>query len=60
MRDIDMLFLILTLFNTNLGLSNFSKNNEQRKSLQSIEDHMDKIDEKLNRILEAIQNERPI
>lgn len=58
MRDIDMLFLVLTLFNTGLGMSNFSKNTDQRKNLRSVSDRMDVIDHKLDEILEAIKDER--
>jgi len=58
MRDIDMLFLVLTLFNTGLGMSNFSKNKDQRKNLRSVSDRMDVIDHKLDEILEAIKDER--
>lgn len=57
MRDIEWLFLILTLFNTNLGMNNSSKNSEQYKNLQEIHDSLDAVNEKLDSIMEAIKNE---
>lgn len=36
-------FAIISLFNTNLGLSNFSKNNEQEEKQQRIEKKLDKL-----------------
>lgn len=56
MRDIDHLFLILTLFNTNLGLANSSKNDEQHKKQEEMQDHIKAIDEKLDKIMEAIKH----
>lgn len=55
MRDIDRLFLILTLFNTNLGMSNSVKNTEQYENLQDIHEDIKAINEKLDKIMEAIK-----
>ena len=50
MRDIDWLFLVLTLFNTNIGLNNQEKNREQHQ-------HLDEINAKLDKILEVMNHE---
>lgn len=51
MTSLDLVFLFLVLYNTNMGMSNSSKNDEQRTKLEE-------IDKKLNKILEAIDNEQ--
>lgn len=56
MRDIDRLFLILTLFNTNLGLTNSSKNDEQHRKQEEMQQHIKAIDDKLDKIMEAIKH----
>lgn len=57
MRDIDKLFLLLTIFNTNLGMSNSSKNDKQHENLKELHDHIKAINAKLDKIMEAVKNE---
>lgn len=52
MRDIELVFLILSLFNTNVGLSNSDKNQKQEKTQKRIMDKLDFIESKLDRLLE--------
>lgn len=47
-RDYTWFFVFMAIFNTNLGLSNISKNNEQMKRQKLIEEKLDKILELLN------------
>lgn len=49
--DYTLWFAIISLYNTSLGLSNISKNTEQREI-------QDRIEEKLDKILEILINER--
>lgn len=51
MRDMDLLFIILALYNTNLGMSNSEKNKAQEKLLEQ-------IDHKLDKLLETMDNEK--
>ena len=41
-------FILMSLFNTNMGISNVSKNNEQVKKQKEIENKLDKILDMLN------------
>lgn len=50
MRDLDLLFIIIALFNTNLGMQNSGKNEAQAEKLEQ-------IDQKLNKIMEAMHIE---
>lgn len=43
MNTLDLVFLFLVLYNTNMGMSNVSKNDEQRNKLEQIEKKLDKI-----------------
>lgn len=52
MRNIELVFLILSLFNTNVGLSNSDKNQKQEKVQKRIMDKLDSIESKLDRLLE--------
>lgn len=36
MRDIEFIFLVLTLFNTNLGITNYDKNTSQQDKMDTI------------------------
>lgn len=51
MRDMDLLFIILALYNTNLGMTNSEKNESQAELLKQ-------IDGKLDELLETMANER--
>lgn len=46
--DYTWFFIFVALFNTNLGLSNIEKNNNQQKTQKRIENKLDKILELLN------------
>lgn len=52
MRDIELVFLILSLFNTSVGLSNSDKDQKQEKVQKRIMDKLDSIESKLDRLLE--------
>lgn len=52
MRNIELVFLILSLFNTNVGLGNSDKNQKQEKVQKRIMDKLDSIESKLDRLLE--------
>lgn len=47
-RDYTWFFIFMSLFNTNLGMSNKSKNIAQEKQNQEILEKLDKILEKLS------------
>lgn len=52
MRNIELVFLILSLFNTSVGLSNSDKDQKQEKVQKRIIDKLDSIESKLDRLLE--------
>ena len=52
MRNIELVFLILSLFNTSVGLNNSDKNQKQEKTQKRIMDKLDSIESKLDRLLE--------
>lgn len=58
MRDIDWLFLVLTLFNTDMGLYNTHKNNSERRHQDEMARKLEELDKKLDRILEGLKDER--
>lgn len=58
MRDIDWLFLALTLFNTNIGLYNTQKNQEERKHQDDMIRKLDELNRKMDRILEGLKDEQ--
>lgn len=58
MRDIDWLFLVLTLFNTDMGLYNTHKNNSERRHQGEMARKLEELDKKLDRILEGLKDER--
>ena len=51
MRDIELIFLILSLYNTNLGLSNSCKNEEQQKTQKEIMDKLTNIESMLKEFI---------
>lgn len=58
MRDIDWLFLVLTLFNTDMGLYNTHKNNSERIHQDEMARKLEELDKKLDRILEGLKDEQ--
>lgn len=52
------LFLILALFNTNLGLENYSKNMKQEEKQKDIYKKIEEIDDNIKEILRLIKNEQ--
>lgn len=58
MRNIDWLFLVLTLFNTDMGLYNTHKNNSERRHQDEMARKLEELDKKLDRILEGLKDER--
>lgn len=51
MTSVEMLFLLLTLMNTDIGISNVGKNQEQ-------EERQERIEKKLDELLKWIQSDR--
>lgn len=49
-NDYTWFFIFMSLFNTNIGMSNVEKNNAQY-------DRQKRIEEKIDKILELLQNE---
>lgn len=42
-NDFTWFFIIMSLFNTDLGLTNVEKNNEQYNTIKRIEEKLDKL-----------------
>lgn len=49
-NDFTWFFIVMTLFNSNLGISNLGKNEEQ-------EERQKRIEQKLDKLLEILDNE---
>lgn len=56
-NDYTLWFAFMSLFNTNLGLSNLDKNTEQEERQKRIEEKLDNIITKLNNLMEMTSHE---
>lgn len=52
MTNIEKLFIVLALFNTNLGLSNTRKNDAQKENQRIIDEQIKEINSKIDKLLE--------
>ena len=52
MNNIEKLFIVLALFNTNLGLSNTRKNDVQKENQRIIDEQIKEINLKIDQLLE--------
>lgn len=54
MQNLDRLFILLALFNTNLGLSNTAKNDQERDKLQELNALVQQLNQKIDQLLQQL------
>lgn len=52
MTNVEKLFIVLALFDTNLGLSNTQKNDVQKENQRIIDEQIKEINSKIDKLLE--------